>query len=113
MGSSTRLFAGHIEDATGERTSCGRESRAFRDFRVSFAKEVTARGAHVILITDPEGASLAGDDVADLFVLPQVDPAIAPIVSAIPLQLLAYHTAVARNYDVDRPRNLAKSVTVE
>jgi len=80
---------------------------------LSNLKEVTARGAHVILITDPEGASLAGDDVADLIVLPQVDPAIAPIVSAIPLQLLAYHTAVARNYDVDRPRNLAKSVTVE
>lgn len=80
---------------------------------LSNLKEVAARGAHIILITDPQGAAMAGDDVAGLIVLPQVDPAIAPIVSAIPLQLLAYHTALARNYDVDRPRNLAKSVTVE
>ncbi|WP_417584883.1 glutamine--fructose-6-phosphate transaminase (isomerizing) [Pelagibacterium sp.] len=80
---------------------------------LSNLKEVAARGAHVILITDPQGAATAGNDVDDLIVLPQVDPAIAPIVSAIPMQLLAYHTAVARNFDVDRPRNLAKSVTVE
>jgi glutamine---fructose-6-phosphate transaminase (isomerizing) len=80
---------------------------------LSNLKEVTARGAHVILFTDPQGAQIAGAAAAETIVLPQVDPAIAPIVVAPPLQLLAYHTAIAKNCDVDRPRNLAKSVTVE
>lgn len=80
---------------------------------LSNLKEVSARGAHVVLITDPRGAAIAGSAAAETVILPQVDPAIAPIVSAVPLQLLAYHTAVTKKCDVDQPRNLAKSVTVE
>ncbi|ODT80448.1 MAG: glutamine--fructose-6-phosphate aminotransferase [Pelagibacterium sp. SCN 64-44] len=80
---------------------------------LSNLKEVSARGAHVVLITDPQGAAIAGSSASQTIVLPQVDPAIAPIVAAIPLQLLAYHTAGIKKCDVDRPRNLAKSVTVE
>jgi glucosamine--fructose-6-phosphate aminotransferase (isomerizing) len=72
-----------------------------------------ARGAKVALFTDANGAALAGEDAWRVVVLPTVDPFIAPIVYAIPAQQLAYHAAVAKGTDVDQPRNLAKSVTVE
>src|SRR4051812_22103546 len=81
---------------------------------VSNMQEVQARGGKVILISDAEGLAAAGDDrlVASLE-MPRVHPLIAPLVYAIPVQLLAYHVAVAKGTDVDQPRNLAKSVTVE
>jgi glucosamine--fructose-6-phosphate aminotransferase (isomerizing) len=81
---------------------------------VSNMQEVQARGGRVILISDAEGLAAAGDDrlVASLE-MPKVHPLIAPLVYAIPVQLLAYHVAVAKGTDVDQPRNLAKSVTVE
>ncbi len=88
-------------------------SGAYFDKTMSNLKEVTTRGARVILLTDADGAVAAADDQVTPVVMPQVDPVIAPIVAALPLQLLAYHTAVLKNHDVDRPRNLAKSVTVE
>ncbi len=80
---------------------------------VSNMQEVMAREGKVILITDPPGAEAAGEDTWMTLVMPQVDPVLTPIVYAIPAQLLAYHTAVAKGTDVDQPRNLAKSVTVE
>ncbi|MWD28005.1 glutamine--fructose-6-phosphate transaminase (isomerizing) [Aquicoccus sp. SCR17] len=83
------------------------------DKTVSNMQEVVARGGKVCLITDAAGAGLAGDDSWDTLVLPDVDPLLTPILYAIPAQLLAYHTAVAKGTDVDQPRNLAKSVTVE
>jgi glutamine---fructose-6-phosphate transaminase (isomerizing) len=75
--------------------------------------EVSARGGKIILITDQEGAQAAGTDVSDLIIIPKVHPFVAPILAAVPVQLLAYHTAVFMGTDVDQPRNLAKSVTVE
>ncbi|ANB82485.1 glutamine--fructose-6-phosphate transaminase (isomerizing) [Bacillus velezensis] len=71
-------------------------------------KEVAARGANTCII------SLKGlEDADDRFILPEVNPALAPLVSVVPLQLIAYYAALHRGCDVDKPRNLAKSVTVE
>lgn len=67
----------------------------------------------MILITDTAGAAHVADRNVTVVTLPGTDPFIAPIVAALPLQLLAYHTALLKGYDIDRPRNLAKSVTVE
>jgi glutamine---fructose-6-phosphate transaminase (isomerizing) len=80
---------------------------------VSNMQEVQARGGKVILISDEPGIKAAGDGCTATLALPQVHPLIAPIVYAIPVQLLAYHVAVLKGTDVDQPRNLAKSVTVE
>jgi glucosamine--fructose-6-phosphate aminotransferase (isomerizing) len=80
---------------------------------LSNMQEVAARGGQIILITDAEGAEAVGQGVADIIVIPQVASFVAPIVATIPVQLLAYHTAVLMGTDVDQPRNLAKSVTVE
>ena len=80
---------------------------------LSNMQEVAARGGKIILITDKAGADFVGEGVADIILLPQVDELVAPIVAALPVQLLAYHTAVQMGTDVDQPRNLAKSVTVE
>ncbi|MBQ0822989.1 glutamine--fructose-6-phosphate transaminase (isomerizing) [Microvirga terrae] len=80
---------------------------------VSNMQEVAARGGRIILITDERGALEAGLDTMATIVLPSVHPIVAPIVNAVPIQLLAYHTAVFMGKDVDQPRNLAKSVTVE
>jgi glucosamine--fructose-6-phosphate aminotransferase (isomerizing) len=76
-------------------------------------QEVQARGGKVILISDYDGVAAAGDGCLATITMPKVHPLIAPIVYAIPVQLLAYHVAVAKGTDVDQPRNLAKSVTVE
>jgi len=76
-------------------------------------KEVSARGGKIILITDEDGQSVAGDDAQDVIVLPKMQTFVTPILAAIPVQLLAYFAAVAIGNDVDQPRNLAKSVTVE
>ncbi|MEL6685257.1 MAG: glutamine--fructose-6-phosphate transaminase (isomerizing) [Pseudomonadota bacterium] len=83
------------------------------DKTVSNMQEVMARGGKVLLITDQTGAEEAGEGVWDTIIMPEIDPFLAPILYAIPAQLLAYHTAVAKGTDVDQPRNLAKSVTVE
>ena len=83
------------------------------DKTISNMQEVMARGGKVLLITDAKGAKEAGDGVWETILMPEVDPFVAPILYAIPAQLLAYHTAVAKGTDVDQPRNLAKSVTVE
>src|SRR5690349_11781569 len=76
-------------------------------------QEVAARGGRLIVMTDAEGARAAAGRATMTLTLPKVHPAVAPIVYAVPVQLLAYHTAVAMGTDVDQPRNLAKSVTVE
>ena len=76
-------------------------------------QEVAARGGRIILITDERGAGQIGSDAAETIVMPTVPELIAPIVYAVPMQLLAYHAAVFNGTDVDQPRNLAKSVTVE
>jgi glucosamine--fructose-6-phosphate aminotransferase (isomerizing) len=80
---------------------------------VSNMQEVAARGGRLILMTDAKGASAAAGQTAETLILPAVHPAVAPLVYAVPAQLLAYHTAVIMGTDVDQPRNLAKSVTVE
>ncbi|WP_066798864.1 glutamine--fructose-6-phosphate transaminase (isomerizing) [Sphingomonas soli] len=83
------------------------------DKTVSNMQEAKARGARVVLISDAEGLAQAGDDAVATIEMPSVHPLIAPLVYAVPVQLLAYHVAVAKGTDVDQPRNLAKSVTVE
>ncbi|WP_439571333.1 glutamine--fructose-6-phosphate transaminase (isomerizing) [Sphingomonas sp.] len=80
---------------------------------VSNMQEVQARGGKVVLISDAEGIAAAGDNCLATIEMPRVHPLIAPVVYAVPVQLLAYHVAVAKGTDVDQPRNLAKSVTVE
>jgi glucosamine--fructose-6-phosphate aminotransferase (isomerizing) len=76
-------------------------------------QEVRARGGRVIFFSDKHGIAKLGDKAMAAIELPTVDPFVAPILYAIPVQLLAYHAAVAKGTDVDQPRNLAKSVTVE
>ncbi len=76
-------------------------------------QEVAARGGRIILITDAQGAAAIGDDSIEIIVMPSVNSFVAPIIAAVAVQLLAYHTAVFMGTDVDQPRNLAKSVTVE
>jgi glutamine---fructose-6-phosphate transaminase (isomerizing) len=80
---------------------------------VSNMQEVAARGGKIILITDPKGAAEAASLSLSTLVLPDMATTVTPIVYAIPVQLIAYHTAVSIGTDVDQPRNLAKSVTVE
>jgi glutamine---fructose-6-phosphate transaminase (isomerizing) len=80
---------------------------------VSNMQEVAARGGRLILMTDAKGVSAAAGQTTETITLPAVHPAVAPLVYAVPVQLLAYHTAVIMGTDVDQPRNLAKSVTVE
>jgi glucosamine--fructose-6-phosphate aminotransferase (isomerizing) len=80
---------------------------------ISNMQEVAARGGRIILLTDRKGAEKAGIETLETIVLPDMPPEVAPIVYAIPVQLIAYHTAVVMGTDVDQPRNLAKSVTVE
>ena len=80
---------------------------------VSNMQEVQARGGKVVLISDWEGIAEAGDGCISVIEMPKVHPLIAPLIYAVPVQLLAYHTACVKGTDVDQPRNLAKSVTVE
>ena len=79
----------------------------------SNAQEVLARGGKVLLISDKTGIAKLKDKATWTIEVPAVDPFVAPILYTIPVQLLAYHTAVVKGTDVDQPRNLAKSVTVE
>ncbi|KIU01271.1 SIS domain-containing protein, partial [Staphylococcus aureus] len=78
------------------------------DKTVSNMQEVQARGGKVILISDYDGIEAAGEGTVATITMPKVHPLIAPLVYAVPVQLLAYHVAVAKGTDVDQPRNLAK-----
>jgi glutamine---fructose-6-phosphate transaminase (isomerizing) len=80
---------------------------------VSNMQEVAARGGRIILVTDPKGARAATINSLVTLTLPEMPSTVTPLVYAIPVQLIAYHTAVIMGTDVDQPRNLAKSVTVE
>ena len=83
------------------------------DKTVSNMQEVLARGGRIVLITDRTGGRTEGDGLWRVIEMPEAPELMAPILYAVPAQLLAYHTAVAKGTDVDQPRNLAKSVTVE
>jgi glucosamine--fructose-6-phosphate aminotransferase (isomerizing) len=76
-------------------------------------EQVKARGGKLVLMADAAGAKRLGGQAVATITLPTVDPIVAPILYTVPVQLLAYYTAVAKGTDVDQPRNLAKSVTVE
>jgi glutamine---fructose-6-phosphate transaminase (isomerizing) len=80
---------------------------------VSNMQEVAARGGKIILITDEKGAKASTLETLETIIMPDVPEIITPIIYALPIQMLAYHTAVLMGTDVDQPRNLAKSVTVE
>ncbi|PBB40780.1 MULTISPECIES: glutamine--fructose-6-phosphate transaminase (isomerizing) [Mesorhizobium] len=85
----------------------------FFDKTLSNMQEVAARGGRIILITDGKGAAASKLDTMHTIVLPATDEIVAPMIFSLPIQLLAYHTAVCVGTDLDQPRNLAKSVTVE
>jgi glucosamine--fructose-6-phosphate aminotransferase (isomerizing) len=74
---------------------------------------VAARGGRIVLVTDAKGAEESTVDATHTLVLPDMAATVTPLVYAIPVQLIAYHTAAVIGTDVDQPRNLAKSVTVE
>jgi glutamine---fructose-6-phosphate transaminase (isomerizing) len=80
---------------------------------LSNMQEVNARGGKLIVITDAAGAVACADIAQHIIMVPACDPFVAPLVYSVPIQLLAYLTAVQKGTDVDQPRNLAKSVTVE
>ncbi len=80
---------------------------------VSNMQEVRARGGKIVLVSDRAGLDEAGEGCLATIEMPRVHPLIAPLVYAVPVQLLAYHVACVKGTDVDQPRNLAKSVTVE
>jgi len=80
---------------------------------MSNMQEVAARGGRIILVTDPKGAREAAMESIVTLTLPEMPATVTPLVYAVPVQLIAYHTAVVMGTDVDQPRNLAKSVTVE
>ncbi|WP_341860703.1 glutamine--fructose-6-phosphate transaminase (isomerizing) [Gymnodinialimonas sp. 57CJ19] len=86
---------------------------ALFDKTISNMQEVMARDGQVWLVTDVEGAEQAGDGTWATLVMPKVNPVLAPMLYAVAAQLIAYHTALHKGTDVDQPRNLAKSVTVE
>lgn len=83
------------------------------DKTLSNVEEVIARGGKVIFMSDRTGVARLADKAFAAVEMPDVDPFVAPLLYSIPIQLLAYHTAVVKGTDVDQPRNLAKSVTVE
>ncbi len=85
----------------------------FFDKTLSNVEEVIARGGKVVFMSDRSGLAKLADKAFAAVEMPAVDPFVAPLLYAIPIQLLAYHTAVVKGTDVDQPRNLAKSVTVE
>ena len=88
-------------------------SDAIFDKTASNFEQVKARGGKLVLMSDATGVARLGSQAAASVTLPAVDPVVAPILYTIPVQMLAYYTAVAKGTDVDQPRNLAKSVTVE
>ena len=91
---------------------CAPSDRLFEK-TASNLQEVAARGGRVILLSDTAGITALNDQLEVAIALPQTDPFVTPILYSVPVQLLAYHVAVLKGTDVDQPRNLAKSVTVE
>ena len=83
------------------------------DKTASNFEQVKARGGKLVLLSDADGVKRLGPHSVATLTMPAVDPVVAPILYTIPVQLLAYYTAIAKGTDVDQPRNLAKSVTVE
>lgn len=83
------------------------------DKTMSNMQEVIARGGQIVLVSDAAGIEAHGDGTMATLAMPMVDSFIAPLIYAVPIQLIAYHVAIAKGTDVDQPRNLAKSVTVE
>ncbi len=83
------------------------------DKTASNVEQVEARGGKLVLFSDQAGVKRLGGKAMGAMAMPDVDPFVAPLLYAIPAQLLAYHVAVLKGTDVDKPRNLAKSVTVE
>jgi glutamine---fructose-6-phosphate transaminase (isomerizing) len=88
-------------------------SDALFEKTASNLQEVAARGGRIVLLSDARGVDALGEYAEHSLVMPAVDPFVAPLLYTLPVQLLAYHTAVLKGTDVDQPRNLAKSVTVE
>ena len=88
-------------------------SDALFDKTTSNLQEAAARGGKIVLISDKQGIQQAGDTPTATVEMPACDPFISPLLYALPVQILAYHVAVLKGTDVDQPRNLAKSVTVE
>ena len=88
-------------------------SDSLLDKTISNVEQIMARGGRLIFLSDKNGAARIGAQQAQIITLPSVDPFVTPILYAIPVQLLAYHVAVLKGTDIDQPRNLAKSVTVE
>ena len=86
---------------------------AIFDKTASNFEQAKARGGKLVLLSDAAGVGRLGNQAVVALTLPTVDPVVAPILYTVPVQLLAYYTAVAKGTDVDQPRNLAKSVTVE
>ena len=80
---------------------------------ISNIQEVISRGGKILMITDDTALQADSDNIWEIFRLPKVNPIIETLVYSIPIQMLAYYTAVELGNDVDQPRNLAKSVTVE
>ena len=80
---------------------------------ISNMEEVAARGGKIVLLTDDHGLEETGDRTFHCIRVPKANAFISPLLYAVPVQLIAYHAAVSRGTDVDQPRNLAKSVTVE
>ena len=76
-------------------------------------QEAAARGGQIIVFSDAAGATKLEKIASETIIIPDIDPFAAPILYAIPVQMLAYHVAILKGTDVDQPRNLAKSVTVE
>jgi glucosamine--fructose-6-phosphate aminotransferase (isomerizing) len=76
-------------------------------------REISARGANILLVSTENGIEKVGADAANTLMVPDCDPFVAPILYSVPLQLLSYHVASLKGTDIDQPRNLAKSVTVE
>ena len=85
---------------------------AYHEKIVSNIQEIKARKGKVVAVIS-QGDDIIGKMADDCMVIPETDELIAPILSVIPMQLFAYYIGVAKGYDVDKPRNLAKSVTVE
>ncbi|MDD3370537.1 MAG: glutamine--fructose-6-phosphate transaminase (isomerizing) [Alphaproteobacteria bacterium] len=88
-------------------------SDALYEKTISNVQEVAARNGKVVFVSDKDGLAHVGAKTFATIEVPAADPVVAPLLYVIPLQLLAYHTAIAKGTDVDQPRNLAKSVTVE
>jgi glucosamine--fructose-6-phosphate aminotransferase (isomerizing) len=88
-------------------------SDSLLDKTISNVEQIMARGGRLIFLSDKQGVARIDAQQAQTITLPSVDPFVAPILYTIPVQLLAYHVALLKGTDVDQPRNLAKSVTVE